>query len=228
MEFFIDSKETEDLFQEIFKKIQILRNGETHHEMKKFGLNYPKALGATIVNLREIGNAYQQDHLLAHKLWTKGFRESKIVATLLEEPTKVTEEQLDRWFSEMDSNELLEQASMNLFQYLPTIKELIATWMKSEIRAKQVCAVMIVGRLAMDKNKDCDKLFLYFLELLPKKFEDAYFLNQVKRALGKIVRRGDFIETKVVALVSELKREDGDWKEIWDDLQYELNLKNIF
>ena len=228
MDFFIDSKETEDLFLKIFKKIQILRNGETHHEMKKFGLNYPKALGATIVNLREIGNDYQKNHLLAHKLWTKGFRESKIVATLLEEPAKVTEEQLERWFSEMDSNELLEQASMNLFQYLPNSKELVTSWMNSESMAKKVCAVMVVGRLAMDKSKDCDKLFLNFIELLPKKFEDAYFLNQVKRALGKIARRGDLVVTKVLALVSELKREDEDWKEIWDDLQYELNLKNIF
>lgn len=224
MDFFIDSNETEDLFQEIFKKIQILRNGETHHEMKKFGLNYQKALGATIVNLREIGNAYEQNHLLAHKLWTKGFRESKIVATLLEEPEKVTEEQLERWFAEMDSNELLEQASMNLFQYLPSIKELIATWMKSEIRSKQVCAVMVVGRLALDKKEENEELFLNFIDLLPKSFEDAYFLSQVKRALGKIARRGEVVVVKVVALVSELKGADEDWKEIWDDLQYELNL----
>ncbi|BAX79648.1 DNA alkylation repair protein [Labilibaculum antarcticum] len=224
MDFFIDSNETEDLFQEIFKKIQILRNGETHHEMKKFGLNYPKALGATIVNLREIGNAYEQNHLLAHKLWTKGFRESKIVATLLEEPAKVTEEQLDRWFAEMDSNELLEQASMNLFQYLPAINELIETWMKSGIRAKQVCAVMVAGRLALDKKEENEQLFLNFINLLPRHFEDAYFLSQVKRALGKIARRGEVVVAKVVALVSELKAEDEDWKEIWDDLQYELNL----
>lgn len=224
MDFFIDSNETEDLFQEIFRKIQILRNGETHHEMKKFGLNYQKALGATIVNLREIGTAYQQDHLLAHKLWTKGFRESKIVATLLEEPAKVTEEQLERWFAEMDSNELLEQASMNLFQYLPAVKELITIWMKSGIRAKQVCAVMVAGRLALGKKEGNEELFLNFIDLLPRSFEDAYLLSQVKRALGKIARRGEVIAAKVVALVSELKGVDEDWKEIWDDLQYELNL----
>ncbi|WP_320019960.1 DNA alkylation repair protein [Labilibaculum manganireducens] len=224
MDFFIDRKETEELFQEIFKKIQILRNGETHHEMKKFGLKYPKSLGATIVNLREIGKDYQKDHLLAHKLWTKGFRESKIVATLLEEPEKVTGDQLERWFAEMDSNELLEQASMNLFQYLPNIKELVKEWVKSEDASKQVCAVMVVGRLAMDKNEESDRLFIDFIEMLPKKFEDAYFLNQVKRALGKIARRGDVVVNKLVALVCELKREDEDWKEIWADLQYELNL----
>ena len=159
-------------------------------------LNYQKSLGATIVNLREIGNAYSKDHLLAHKLWTKGFRETKIVATLIEEPLKVTKEQLERWFVDLDSNELLEQASMNLFQYLPTINELVKEWMRSDSRAKQLSAVMVVGRLAMNKNEERESLFIDFIELLPKKFEDAYFLNQVKRSLGKMVRRGDVVVSK--------------------------------
>jgi hypothetical protein len=113
---------------------------------------------------------------------------------------------------------------MNLFQYLPTIKELIATWMKSDTLAKRVCAVMVVGHLALNQKEGNEELFLNFIELLPKNFEDAYFFNQVKRALGKIARKGDVVVNKVVALVSELKRDDEDWKEIWDDLQYELNL----
>ncbi|WP_372752612.1 DNA alkylation repair protein [Labilibaculum sp.] len=224
MDFFIDNQETENLFQEIFKKIQILRNGETHHEMKKFGLNYQHSLGATIVNLREIGNAFPKDHLLAHKLWTKGFRESKIVATIVEEPQKVNDEQLERWFAEMDSNELLEQASMNLFQYLPKIKTLLPLWMKSGMPAKQACAVMIVGRMAMNQKKENEEFYMDFVDLLPVKFEDAYLQKQVKRSLGKMVRRGELVANKILVLVSRLQKTDEDWKDIWEDLQYELQL----
>ena len=224
MDFFIDNNETEELFQEIFKKIQILRNGETHHEMKKFGLNYQKALGATIVNLREIGKEYQQNHLLAHKLWTKGFRESKILASMLEEPDKVTEEQLERWFEEMDSNELLEQASMNLFQHLPNIQDLVFDWMKSTNPSKQVCAVMTVGRIAMRDLEEQDEMYSKFIDLLPQKFADNYLMNQVKRTLGKMVRKGEPLVTRVVALVDERKKNDTDWSDIWDDLKYEIEL----
>lgn len=224
MEFIIDNPETEQLFQEIFKKIQILRNGETHHEMKKFGLNYQKALGATIVNLREIGEAYPKNHLLAHKLWTKGFRESKILASILEEPDKVKEEQLERWFAEMDSNELLEQASMNLFQYLPNIQDLVVAWMKSDVAAKKVCAVMTVGRFAMRSQEKQDQLFYDFIDLLPQTFTGNYLKNQVKRTLGKIVRKGEPLVAHVVSLVNERMKNDTDWSEIWDDLKYEIDL----
>lgn len=224
MDFFIDNPETEQLFQEIFKKIQILRNGETHQEMKNFGLNYQKALGATIVNLREIGKQYQQNHLLAHKLWTKGFRESKILASMLEEPDKVTEDQLERWFAEMDSNELLEQASMNLFQHLPNISDLVIDWMKSGNSAKQVCAVMTVGRIAMVNQEMKDQLFVDFINLLPSNFSDNYLMNQVKRTLGKIVRKGEPLVSHVVSMVDERKKSDTNWSEIWDDLKYEIEL----
>ncbi len=224
MDFFIDNTETEQLFQEIFKKIQILRNGETHHEMKKFGLNYQKALGATIVNLREIGGEYQKNHLLAHKLWTKGFRESKILASMLEEPDKVTEEQLERWFEEMDSNELLEQVSMNLFQHLPNIQDLVVEWMKSANFSKQVCAVMTVGRIAMRNQEEQDKIYFDFIDLLPQKFADNYLMNQVKRTLGKIVRMGEPLVAQIVSLVEERKKNDTDWSDIWDDLKYDIDL----
>lgn len=224
MEFFIDDRETEDLFQQIFKEIQLLRNGEIHQEMNKFGLNYEKSLGASIVNLREIGKRYQKDHLLAHKLWTKGYRESKIVASLLEEPEKVTPEQLERWFKEMESNELMQQVSMNLFQFLPNRNDLLLEWMKSDDASKIVCAVMTAGRMAMfDKDSD-DQIYMDLIDLLPEKSDDKYFMNQLKRTLGKIVRRGGEVKTKVVNLVTNLKDKDEQYAEIWDDLKYELQI----
>ena len=109
MEFFIDDENIEKQFQELFKEILNLRNGEVHSEMKKYGLNYKNALGASVVNLKELANRYEKNHLLAQKLWGKGFRESRIVASLLEMPEEASEQQLKRWIEEADSNELLEQ-----------------------------------------------------------------------------------------------------------------------
>jgi 3-methyladenine DNA glycosylase AlkD len=224
MEFFIDDKETEVIFQEIFKKVQVLRNGETHHEMKKYGLNYQKSLGATIVNLRELANEYSKDHLLAHKLWTKEFRETRILASLLEEPEKVKEEQINRWFDEMNSNELIEQVSMNLFLNMPNIYELIPKWLQSENYRRVLCAVIISGRLAMKKDEvKIDELFK-FIEIIPTNIDEFYLRNQLKRSLGKMVRLNKEIANRICELVHGLRAKDENWQEIWDDLQYELEL----
>lgn len=224
MEFFIDDKETEAVFQEIFKKVQILRNGETHHEMRKYGLNYQKSLGATIVNLRELASGYSKDHLLAHKLWTKAFRETKILASLLEEPELVNEEQINRWFDEMDSNELIEQVSMNLFLNMPNVYELIPEWLQSKDYQRVLCAIIISGRLAMKKDEvKVNKLFK-FVEMIPSNIDEFYLRNQLKRSLGKMVRVNKEIADTICNKVHDLRARDENWQEIWDDLQYELDL----
>lgn len=224
MEFFIDDKETEAVFQEIFKKVQILRNGETHSEMKKYGLNYQKSLGATIVNLRELASGYSKDHLLAHKLWTKAFRETKILASLLEEPEKVNEDQINRWLDEMDSNELIEQVSMNLFMNMPNVYELIPEWLQSENYRRVLCAVIISGRLAMKKDEVKPGELFNFVEMIPGNIDEFYLRNQVKRSLGKMVRVNKEIADTICDKVRGLRAKDENWQEVWDDLQYELDL----
>ena len=224
MEFFIDDNETEAIFQDIFKKVQVFRNGETHQEMKKYGLNYQKSLGATIVNLRELAAEYSNNHLLAHKLWTKGFRETKILATLLEEPTKVSEEQFIRWFDEMDSNELIEQASINLFLYHPNVYSLITEWLQSGNYRRVLSAVIIIGRLAMKKDEARTDELEKIIEIVPRNIDEFSLRNQLKRSLGKMVRLNKELADKICILVHELRPNDENWQEIWDDLQYELDL----
>jgi len=224
MEFFIDDKQIEDQFQEIFKKTQVLRNGETHHEMKKFGLNYQKSLGATIVNLRELAAGYKANHLLAHKLWTKEYRETRILATLLENPQEVSPEQLSRWFEEMESNEMLEQASMNLFVNLPDIHELLPAWLQSGNFRKVVCAILVLGRMALLKRNEDIHWLAKHIELIPNNIDENYLRNQVKRSLGKLVRLDTDLADRICTKVQNLKSKDENWQDVWNDLQYELEL----
>lgn len=224
MEFYIDDKEVEEIFQQIFKEVMIFRNGETHHEMRKFGLQYQKSLGATIVNLRELAAQYENNHLLAHKLWTKEFRETKILATLLEEANEVNAEQLERWFSEMDTNELLEQACMNLFVNLPKVEEYIFIWLKSEEYRKVICAVMTLRHLAMHKELQNRISFENLIVFLPTNIDEQYLRNQLKRCLGKLVRLNKNLAEGITQTVRDRKAGDENWQEVWDDLKYELEI----
>ena len=224
MEFFIDNSEIEKQFQEIFKKVMILRNGETHHEMSKYGLKYQKSLGVTIVNLRELASCYKKNHLLAHKLWTKGFRETKILASLLDEVQEVNREQVERWFTEMDSNELLEQVSMNLLLNLPDISQYIKVWLQSKNYKKVLCAIMVLGRIAMLKREEDHALLYDSIDLIPENIDELYLRNHLKRTLGKIVRVNVIFADKITLKVKELMSKDENWQDVWADLKYELEL----
>jgi hypothetical protein len=48
-------------------------------------------------------------------LWNKQWRETMILATLLEEPDKVTGKQMDYWVKNFQTAEIAAQVVMNLF-----------------------------------------------------------------------------------------------------------------
>jgi len=222
MEFYIDDEKIEKQFQELFKEILQLRNGEIHSEMKKYGLNYQKALGASVVNLKELAKKYEPNHLLAQKLWGKGFRETRIVATLLEKPDEVSGEQIKRWLREADSNELLEQLSMNLLIALPDLDLNLSLWMNPDEEKVQLCATMTIGRFALiDKSRE-SAIFENYINLLPKQPRHSYLIKQLPRAIGKIARRNESLKTLVFAKLQDLKEADGKWLEIYDELKAEF------
>jgi len=222
MEFFIDDENIEKQFQELFKEILNLRNGEVHSEMKRYGLNYKNALGASVVNLKELAKRYEKNHLLAQKLWGKGFRESRIVASLLEMPEEASEQQLKRWIEEADSNELLEQMCMNLLISLPKLNSQLISWIKSEEEKEQLCATMTIGRLALIDKERSDASFESYLNCLPKHPEHSYLIKQLPRALGKIARRNESLKDLTFSNVIELKKADDKWLEVFEELQAEF------
>jgi 3-methyladenine DNA glycosylase AlkD len=222
MEFFIDDENIEEQFQELFKEVLQFRNGEVHSEMKKYGLNYQKALGASVVNLKELAKRCEPNHLLAQKMWGKGFRESRIMASLLEKPQEASEQQLKRWIDEADSNELLEQMCMNLLIALPNLDTHMLTWIKSEEEKEQLCATMTVGRLALIDKERGNAIFENYMNCLPVHPQHSYLIKQLPRAIGKIARRNETLKKLVFSNVQKLKVADDKWLEVYEELQAEF------
>ena len=115
MDYLLDNPDAERMFQEILSKIKPLQNIEVVNSMQKRGVDYKISFGVSIPLLSEMASGYENNHLLALKLWNKQWRETMILAMLIEEPDKVTENQMDFWVKNFQSTEIAEQAAMNLF-----------------------------------------------------------------------------------------------------------------
>jgi len=115
MDFILDNQETEKKFQQILKRIKLLKNGEVSDMMNNKGMVYKLNWGVSIIELREIAKQYDADHLLALKLWNKQWRETMILSTLMDEPKLVTEEQMDFRTKSFENTEIAEQSSANLW-----------------------------------------------------------------------------------------------------------------
>ena len=103
--------------EEILKELKSLHDPVSVEGMKRGGINPDKAFGVKIPVLRKMAKRIKKNHNLALELWDLGYRETMILAAMIDDPAQVTENQMERWvLSEYFSYwEVVDQTCMNLF-----------------------------------------------------------------------------------------------------------------
>jgi len=189
MEYLLDDPVSERLYQEILRKVKPLQNGEVADSMTKRGVIYKLNLGASVVSLQQLAKDYTPNHLLALKLWNKQWRETMILATLLEKPDEVTENQMDFWVKQIRQVEIAEQAAMNLLSKSPFAYEKAVEYCLAKKELSKITGLLMMGRLALTDRKAGNEKFEAFLELFPPLAKDAQLSLVFTRIFVQIAMR---------------------------------------
>lgn len=67
------------------------------------GLAVEKRLGVAVPDMRKIAKETGKDHHLALELWQTGIAEAMMVASMVDVPEEVTEEQMEEWVEDFNS-----------------------------------------------------------------------------------------------------------------------------
>ena len=136
--------------KEIKQSFRQMMDGAIAKSMRDKGVEYHLNWGATLPRLKEKAVEIGKNYDLAIALWKENVRECKILATMIMPPDKVLPEVIDIWMEQITSQEIAEQATFNLFQYLPFAADKTYTWMASEKELYQLCGFHILSRLFMN------------------------------------------------------------------------------
>jgi 3-methyladenine DNA glycosylase AlkD len=205
MEFLLDDSAIEQQFQKILHTIRLYKNGEVAANLKSRGINYKMNWGVSIMDLRKIAADFSPSHLLALKLWNKQWRETMILATLLDEPGKVTEQQMDFWTKSFENSEIAEQASANLWWKSPFAYIKALEWCRGKKHWLHYTAIHLIGRLAMMDKKSPDEMFESFFEELATLAKDEKLSTVIERSSIIMAHRSDYLEELVSEFVTALK-----------------------
>ena len=170
-----------------------MMDGQTAASMRNKGLNYKLNWGASLPMLREMAkdisfNLPPSTHYqLAIALWKEDIRECKILATLLMPADEVLPEVIDIWMEQMPSQEMAEQAAMNLFQYLPYAPANAYEWMASDKELYQLCGFHVMTRLFMNGQEPNERGISEYLDQAQAAIEGPSLA--VKKAAGQSLIR---------------------------------------
>ncbi len=200
MDILIDNPETEKKYRQILRLIQSRKNGDVAEAMKENGIRYKMNWGVSLVDLRSIARGFDSDHILALKLWNKQWRETMILATLLDAPGQVSEEQMDYWTKSLETVEMAEQASTNLWVKTPFAFVKALEWCRGKKHLVRFSGIHLMGRLGLTQKDAIDEMFEPFFEEMTTLAKDPRLNAVMYRALIILGSRSEKLNGQVTEL----------------------------
>lgn len=164
-----------------------MMDGVIAKSMRDKGMDYKLNWGATLPRLRDKADEIGKNYELAIALWKENVRECKILATMIMPADQVPPEIIDIWMEQMETQEIAEQASFNLFQYLPYAPEKAYTWMASDKWLYQLCGYHVLSRLFMNGQEPNERGINEFVDQALVVLQDGHI--SVKKAAMSALRR---------------------------------------
>lgn len=194
----------------IIVELKFLSNPSALEGMASFGITPGKAYGVAIPELRRIAKNIGKDHGLAASLWAHGYRETQILASMVDDVRYVTEEQMEQWVSEFDYWEICDQCCMNLFEDMPCAYEKATQWSHREEEFVKRAGFVLMARLAVSDKKAADELFISFFPMIKEGALDKrnFVKKAVNWALRQIGKRNLSLNAKAIKLAEELQQTD--------------------
>lgn len=217
-------------YYQIIKKLKSLESPKNVQGMARYGINPKNNLGISIYQLRPIAKKIGRNHDIALKLWDTGIHDARLLAVFIDDPLKVTSEQMDSWANTFDSWDLCDQACTSLFDLTSFAWDKIFEWSKRDEEFVKRGAFSLIAGLSVHDKKAEDKLFEQFFPIIIRESNDDrnYVKKAVNWALRNIGKRNSNLNKKAINAAEELiKSENKTAKWIGKNALKELKSEKV-
>ncbi|MBL7973071.1 MAG: hypothetical protein JNL03_16250, partial [Prolixibacteraceae bacterium] len=166
--------------------------------------------GASVISLREIAAQHRANHLLALKLWNKQWRETMILAAMLDVPAEVTEEQMDYWTKSLETAEIAEVLNTYLWSKTKFAFVKSLEWCRGKKHLVRFSGLHLMGRLAIVEKTEMDELFEPFFDVLSPLAKDPNLKQVFYRSFILLGMKSKTMNEKAILFSEELKCVDSE------------------
>ncbi len=196
--------------KEVLEKLKALSNPKAVEGMARFGINPENTYGVSIPNLRKMAKEIGVHHALAQQLWASGIHEARILASMVDDPEMVTEEQIERWVNDFDSWDVCDQCCMNLLEKTKFAYQKATEWSSNDKEFIKRAGFVLMARLAVSDKKADDKQFEPFFPVIKREAGDNrnFVKKAVNWALRQIGKRNLNLNRSAIETIEAIQRMD--------------------
>ena len=175
--------------------------------MARFAIVGDQRLGVSVPDMRKIAKDIGKDHQLALDLWETGVPEGMIVAGMIAEPEKLTEQQMENWVVDINSWDICDQVCMNLFERTPLAEKKIYEWSLREEEFVKRASYALIACLAWHDKEASDEAFTQYFPLIVVGATDErnFVKKAVNWALRNIGKRNQALNKEAIEVAKEIQ-----------------------
>jgi 3-methyladenine DNA glycosylase AlkD len=193
---------------EILNVLKNLGDPRNVEGMARFGIKPAVALGVPKPALRRLAKDLGKDHDLAQRLWASGVHEARVLASMIDDPAKVTEAQIKSWAGDFDNWDICDQCCMNLFWKTAFAYEKAEEWSANGKEFVKRAGFALMASLAIHDKAAGDAAFGIFLTIIKREaVDDRNFVRKaVNWALRQIGKRNAGLRQKAIQVALGLQQ----------------------
>jgi 3-methyladenine DNA glycosylase AlkD len=174
--------------------------------MARFAIPADKALGVSMANVNLLGKQLGRSHELAAALWATDVYEARMLASLVDEPERVTSAQMDRWCSDFDNWAVVDTICFKLFDRAPHRWAKVELWSGKRGEFQKRAAFALLWALSRHDKDAGEASFARGLELIEQAAGDErnFVKKAVNMALRSVARRTPALHAQAVAIAKRL------------------------
>ncbi|MGH2463464.1 MAG: DNA alkylation repair protein [Candidatus Limnocylindria bacterium] len=138
--------------------------------------------GVAFKDLRTMAKRIGHDHNLAGSLWATGNADARLLACMVADPGRMSEEDLDAWIGGISYYVLVDEFVSSVASQVPGLRARTERWMKSARDWTAQAGWDLAGVLAARDSSLRDEFFLDLLEKIEREIDHAG--NRTRHAMN--------------------------------------------
>jgi 3-methyladenine DNA glycosylase AlkD len=152
----------------------------------RYGIIVRKAFGTPMARIKAVAKPLGRNHELAEALWRTGWYEARLLTSFVDDPARVTPEQMDRWRADFDNWAIVDTLCFNLFDRTPYALAKIEEWAELPDEFGRRAAFALLASVALHRKDIPDSALHDKLELIEQVSTDGR--NFVKKGASWALR----------------------------------------
>lgn len=215
--------------EEILNELKSLSTPEHFEKLSYFGIKDEKAFGVKIPLVRQLAKKIGKNHELAQLLWKTEVHEARILATFIDNPKQVTENQFESWVGDFNSWDVCDQCCSLLIKTPFALSKIEIYASAKEEFVKRTAFVLMCALVINDKKANDDMFYPFFGLIEREAWDERNFVRKaVNWALRQIGKRNEALRIKAIECGERILAQDSkSAKWIANDALRELRSEKI-